>query len=341
LIVGSFTPNVSNSIECNHSVTSKVSQVTIENMLTKFWELEELPTKNVISKSEEFCESHFMSNTTRLSTGRFCVRLPLIDTPDCLGDSYYLARKRFLNLEKRFSKNPNLKIDYTNFIREYSELGHLTESPVARPSPSYFLCHHAVFKNSSESTKLRVVFDGSAPSSSGYCLNDILKVGPNMQDSLFSILVRARQYKYLLTGDIEKMYRQVQVSTDDTNLQLILWRENESEPIQTLRLNTLTYGTASASYLSTRCIKQVGEEQGDELIKTIIQKDFYIDDLVTGSNSKTELRYIQKKVSESLLSACFNLRKYRSNLKNLFENTNIDTMKNLTISESSNNQGFS
>ncbi|XP_045447869.1 uncharacterized protein LOC123656208 [Melitaea cinxia] len=41
------------------------------------------------------------------------------------------------------------------------------------------------------------------------------------------------------------MYRQVQVNTDDRDLQLVIWRGDESEPLRTLRLNTLTYGTAS------------------------------------------------------------------------------------------------
>ncbi|XP_059062406.1 uncharacterized protein LOC131855179 [Achroia grisella] len=155
-------------------------------------------------------------------------------------------------------------------------------------------------KESSESTKLRVVFDGSASTSSGYALNDILMVGPNMQDYLLSILIRSRQYKYLLCGDIEKMYRQVEVNENDRALQLILWRGDESEPIQTLSLNTVTYGTACASYLSTRCIWQIGEEQNDELIKTIIKKDFYIDDLITGCDDEEQLRYIKHSVTKAL-----------------------------------------
>ncbi|XP_045448684.1 uncharacterized protein LOC123657149 [Melitaea cinxia] len=290
-----------------------------------------VPNKPFLTPKEQECEKHFMTHTVRLSNGRFEVKLPLTESPDCLGDSYNLAKKRFLNLERKFKRNPALKSKYSEFIREYAELGHLSESAILKPTPGYFLCHHAVFKNS-ESTALRVVFDGSAASSTGVSLNDILMTGPNVQDSLFSILVRARQYRFILSGDIEKMYRQVQVNTEDRDLQLVIWRGDESEPLRTLRLNTLTYGTASASYLSTRCLSQLGEEQHDPLIKTIIQKDFYVDDLITGSNDENELRYIQRSVAEALRLGCFNLRKYKSNLPTLFVDSSINIHEHLTIS---------
>jgi hypothetical protein len=327
-----------NKINCNHAIITK-TQENIENMLTKFWETEEVPNKPVLNQYSKECEKHFLTHTKRLENGRFCVKLPLTESPESLGDSYYLARKRFFNLERKFKRNPTLKSEYIKFINEYAELDHLSESTLPKPYPNYFLCHHAIQKES-ESTSLRVVYDGSAASSSGKSLNDILMVGPNVQDSLFSILVRARQYKYILSGDIEKMYRQVQVHDKDRDLQLVLWREDESETLRTLRLNTLTYGTGSASYLSTRCLFQVGEEQQDQFIKTIIQKDFYVDDLITGSNNENEIRHIQKSVSEALMTACFNLRKYKSNLSSLFEDSSINTRENLVISEAASTLGL-
>lgn len=330
--------NFIHNTQCNHAT---ISNNELHDMLTRFWEIESLPQRRILSPNEIACENHFLNNTFRLSNGRFCVRLPLKESPNCLGDSYNQAKKRLLNLEKRFRKNPTLKSQYVEFIREYSELGHLSESPISIPNPSYFLGHHAVFKEDSESTKIRVVFDGSAPTASGYSLNDILMIGPNLQNSLFSILVRARQYKYILTGDIAKMYRQIAVAQEDCNLQLILWREDESHPIQTLRLGTVTYGTASASYLSTKCLWQVGEECDDELIKTIIQNDFLVDDVITGSDSESQLIYIQKALTTILNSACFPLRKFKTNLPELFHNiVEINTKDKLTLSESSNTLGL-
>ena len=61
--------------------------------------------------------------------------------------------------------------------------------------------------------------------------------------------------------------------------------------MQTYFLNTVTYGTAAASFLSIRCLMQLATEiEGqDPKISKIIRKDFYIDDLITGGDSNNEV----------------------------------------------------
>ncbi|KAH9634983.1 hypothetical protein HF086_004756, partial [Spodoptera exigua] len=90
----------------------------------KFWEIEELNLKiNIGTPEERLCESHFQENVKRLSNGRFSVKMPLKEIPEeALGDSFYLAKKRFLSLENKLNKNPNLKEQYFNFIKEYRDL---------------------------------------------------------------------------------------------------------------------------------------------------------------------------------------------------------------------------
>lgn len=136
------------------------------------------------------------------------------------------------------------------------------------------------------------------------------------------------------------MYRQIEVHPDDRSLQMILWREDESEPIKTMQLNTVTYGTASASYLSTRCLREVGEGCKDEFIKLIIQNDFYVDDLITGSNNEEELRHIYTSVSNVLGSACLPLRKFKTNLPKLIKCEDENLKDKLILSESSSTLGL-
>jgi hypothetical protein len=71
--------------------------------------------------------------------------------------------------------------------------------------------HHGVLKEDSLTTKLRVVFDTSAPTTSGYSFNDLQRVSPTLQNDIFLILLRFRQYTYGLSSDVQMMYRMVWV----------------------------------------------------------------------------------------------------------------------------------
>jgi len=58
---------------------------------------------------------------------------------------------------------------------------------------------------------------------------------------------------------IAKMCWKVKIRQDDRNLQRILWWRYDGEPIRTYELSTVTCGTASATYLATRCLQQLAE----------------------------------------------------------------------------------
>ena len=86
-------------------------------------------------------------------------------------------------------KQPDLYKRYADFFGEFFHLGHMEKVPtseVIKPVENcYYLCHHCVFKESSTTTKLRVVFDGSAKTTTGVSLNDRLMVEPKLQKRPF------------------------------------------------------------------------------------------------------------------------------------------------------------
>lgn len=115
-----------------------------------------------------------MKNYSRNSDGRFVVRIPLKISRSELGVSKEMAIKRFLNLERTLDKDKELKASYSDFTKEYIELDHMELSCNESDSniPTYYLPHHGVLRPDSSSTKLRVVFDGSAVTKLGLSLND-------------------------------------------------------------------------------------------------------------------------------------------------------------------------
>ncbi|XP_050293812.1 uncharacterized protein LOC126734295 [Anthonomus grandis grandis] len=300
-----------------------VQNVDLDKQLTRFWEIEEFPRVKILSSEEKACEQHFLKTFKRDSNNRFVVTIPLLESPDRLGNSYDIAEKRFLSLERKFDRDESFKAEYCKFIKEYELLGHMRKLENVKQDDliCYYMPHHGVLKESSLTTKLRVVFDASCPSSSGVSLNDLQMTGPTIQSDLFTILVRYRQHNYVIAADVEKMYRMCQINENQSSLQRILWRDNKNDKLDTYELVTVTYGTKSAAFLAIRCLYQLGIECEVEFPEEsrAIKEDFYVDDLLTGSDSIERTIEIGNNISLLLSKAGFHLRKWVSNSSQVLE----------------------
>ena len=111
------------------------------------------------------------------------------------------------------------------------------------------------------------------------------------------------------------MYRQILVNPKDSNLQRIVWRDAPHKELQHYALRTVTYGTASASFLATRCLAQVAQENNSEYPAacSAIANDFYVDDLMTGSDDPNVLAKIKFDITNLLSRYGFTLHKWFSN----------------------------
>ncbi|XP_011883602.1 PREDICTED: uncharacterized protein LOC105570768 [Vollenhovia emeryi] len=293
------------------------SNDALQRQLETFWKIEEGVDNHMYSLEEQACEDNFMKNTTYGNDDRYSVHLPFKREPKDLGDSYTGALRRLQAMENKFAKNKLLKEQYVAFMREYETLGHMVQIKDHENSfgDVHYLPHHAVYKQSSTTTKLRVVFDASCKTSTGLSLNDILMVGPTIQQDLFAILIRFRQYPYVITADIRQMYRQIYVTDKHQDLQRILWREDPSQPIKIFKLRTVTYGMAASPFLAIRCLHQAAKEGEMEFPEAsqIIRRDFYVDDMITGANTVEHIQRIKDEVTAVLQSVGFPLHKWVSN----------------------------
>lgn len=309
-----------------------LSEEKIDKQLENLWKLDDLESKPTkLTPDHLKCEEFYIQTVKQTTTGRVMVRLPLKDTTSALGNSFSIALRRFNLLERRLSKDAEIKLQYVEFMREYLRLGHmsLVESPNFH-KPHCFIPHHCVQKPTSTTTTLRVVFDASCKTSSQRSLNDILLVGPTIQDELYMLLIRFRLYRFAITADIVKMYRQVLIDPCDRRLQYILWRNSEEEQIRTYELNTVTYGTAAAPFLAIRTLHFLAEQYALEfpLGSQKIKDSFYVDDFLCGADSSHELSKIKEEVSEILSRGCMQLTKWHSN-HTMFRGDNSGKLINL------------
>ncbi|XP_018401191.1 PREDICTED: uncharacterized protein LOC108778481 [Cyphomyrmex costatus] len=201
--------------------------------------------------------------------------------------------------------------------------------------------HHAVIKESSYTTKLRIVFDASVRTSSNLSLNDVVIVRPTIQAKLFTHLVRFRTYKYVLTADIQKMYLQVLVYQwyerfksgreaveDDTRPgrpSTSKTDENVDEIRQLLIENRkLTIREiAETTNISFGSVQSILRE---DLGLSRVTARLYVDDLLTGAETINDARTIRSEVTALLAKGGFTIRQWASNDERIIEGMASDAL---------------
>lgn len=303
---------------------------TLDNdLLKKFWEIEsDLGSKKkMLTKEEEICEQIYKTTTERDETGRYIVNIPLKQSPEetiaTCGNTKDQAIRRFTHLENKFKRNHALKVDYQKVIKEYLELGHMVK--IEEEAQSLYLPHHAIIREDKDTTKVRVVYDASAKGSKGYSLNDCMLIGPTLQPDLRTLLIKWRSYKICIVGDIVKMYRQINVAEEHSNLQCIVWRDEPEQPLQHFKLVTVTFGTAAAPFLAVRTLIQLAEDEGHKYhtASKILKDSLYMDDLMTGAETVEQAYKIYEEMNSLLLEGGFEMQKWSSNSSEL-----LSQMKN-------------
>ncbi|KMQ90246.1 hypothetical protein RF55_10018 [Lasius niger] len=315
ILSGKVSPSTTKSVVVNHQCTvgEPLSQV-----VRKFWEQEEIPPfPTPLTPLEQECEDHFLHNHSRTAEGRYVVRLPTSTQLPDFSETRSAAARSLMQMEKKFLRNQEFSNQYKEFMRVYEELGHMKRvKPEAQKQERVcYLPHHGVLRESSTTTKLRVVFNGSWTPTSGSSLNQHLLVGQNLLPALTDVLLRWRWHRFVMVTDIEKMFRQIMVHPLDQDLQRILWNDSDkTETLQEYQLTTVTYGLACALFLALRTLRQLARDEGDKFPQkaAVLHSDVYVDDILTGADTIDEALEIRQ-VTAICKAGGFPLKKWAAN----------------------------
>ncbi|XP_051864344.1 uncharacterized protein LOC127566357 [Drosophila albomicans] len=300
ILTGPVSQSMSTTVSAFSTRVALQADEQLDSLLSKFWEVEDIPAK-LIKESDFVCEENFVKTTSRSKCGRYRVTLPFRKPHGIeLGHSRSIALAQFLKNENCLSRNDSLKAIGT--------------------TPNFYLPHHAVFKPDSTTTKVRVVFNASCPSSNGKSLNDILHSGPILQSDLTLQILRWRYYRYVFNADITKMYRQILMDSKHTPFQRILFRTSDGV-IRDFELNTVTLCVNCAPILALRVLQQLADDIRLEypLASRVISNNMYVDDVLAGTHTREEAIRTITEVCAALDSAGFPLRKWTSNHKSVLK----------------------
>ena len=77
---------------------------------------------------------------------------------------------------------------------------------------AHYLPHRPVVKEIRETSKVRIVFDGSSKYKVELSINELLESGPCLLPLLYEILLRFRLGQIVITADIKQAFLQMSVA---------------------------------------------------------------------------------------------------------------------------------
>ncbi|XP_055714249.1 uncharacterized protein LOC129808496 [Phlebotomus papatasi] len=301
----------SNVVSCNLAALE-----TCEKALKRFFAIEDVPSHASTTEEHKRVEEIYCTTTTRDAEGRFEVDLPLKPNVENLESNRSNALRQLHFLMTRLRKNPDLWEQYARIFEEYLEKEYIEVIPYNElERKSYYMPHHCVVKAEALSTKVRIVFNASSPSSSGLSLNDVLMTGPVVQPSSMAVLLNFRLQPVTFTCDIVKMYLQTTVHEQYRNFLRFLWTTSSDNIVKDFRFKRVCFGVSSSPFLATRSLNQLTKEEGQKypLAAQVVLKHFYVDDCLYIASTVEQAKEVRDQLINLLRLARLELSKFRSN----------------------------
>ena len=326
-------------------------------LLKGFWEAESIGIKgDVLPNEKSIPEQEQFLNEIKHNGKRYSVTLTWIENiKEKLLSHYDLCVTRLYRLHQSLQKDEHLLNKYNSIINEQLQNGIVEKvnqkdaKQVSREAlrPIYYMPHHAVVRNCDKATtKVRVVYDGSAHSpDSTISINICLKQRSNLIPLLFNITLCFRVHRIGLTADIQSAFLNICIDESDRDVLRFLWFENihdDNLKLMICKFCRLVCGLRPSPAILGGTIwhhLRSYEISEPEVIERL-RNDLYVDDLVSGADTEPGAIVLYGKskeiMSEGGFNLRFNLRKWNSNSPEVckaIENCEAQLSENLTDSK--------
>ena len=346
-----FTNQDSDLIGVSHrAIACQVPQglATNEPHSNKVWMSYQTRVKELITPSDvanmmelDFCEyrdakvplSHderqfvtTLQKEIRLDGGHYSMPLPFRQKRPCLPNNKMVALQRLKQLRKRLDNDKKYRQHYVAFMNDIIQKGHAERVPDSDlgvdDGSVWYIPHHGVY-HPQKKDKIRVVFDCSARFQN-IALNDHLLQGPDLTNTLIGVLCRFRKEPVAFMCDIEQMFHQFRVNTEDRNYLRFLWWQDEDyskDPIE-MRMCVHLFGAASSPGCANFGLKQVASDNEANFgssVADFLRRDFYVDDGLKSLATEAEAIHMIHETKKMCNKGGLHLHKFISNSKAVLE----------------------
>ena len=336
-------------IDCQNPLFQPSQYDILANTLKSFWETESIGISE-LSANEDVRNESFEINVKR-NGGRYEVKLPWKE--DCLPSSngYQLCESCLQSLHHKLRREPSLLSEYNIIIQDQLKNGIVEEVPAEdlkndnNASRSHYLPHLAVVRKDRETTKVRVVYNGSAKASmKERSLSDCIETGRNHLPHVFNMIANFRKNIVGLTADIENAFLMVGIQDDQRDFLRFLWFDDPSldnPKIIRLKFTRLVFGLRPLPAILGATILHHLKlyRQSDPEMVELLEQSFYVDDLLTGECNDEKAPFVYHRAKKLMAEGGFNLRKWKTNSRELQRAiAKSESMQTKSISAQSDNK---
>ena len=283
--------------------------------------LDVLGLQDSLGQSQELVYQDFQEQLRQGDEGWYETGLLWKPGHDPLPNNKANSMGRLNNLIKRLQRNPEVFEEYHNVIQDQLKEGIVEEAKEEPTGKEFYIPHKPVIKKAAESTKMRIVYDVSArEKETSPSLNECLETGPPLQNLLWSVLVRNRLKPVALAGDLKQAFLQIRIRPEDRDSLRFHWiKSKETLEVVVLRFTRALFSLVQSPFLLGGTIKQHLASLREKYPKEVdeIQASLYVDDIITGGETRAEVHQLKKATIEIFGGAQFELHKWHSNLPEL------------------------
>lgn len=208
-------------------------------------------------------------------------------------------------MDNSLKKNVTKANAYELTIKDYISQGHarkLGENEMKGPiGRTWYLTHHAMF-NPKKPGKCQVVFDGAA-TICGISLNNRLLTGLNLFTSLIGILLRLRERKFAISGDIVGMFHQVRVRHAETHALCFLWRSPTlAGPLKIYEMQLQIFGAASSPTVCSYMLRKAATDNEKDFpgLSEKVERNCNMDNNMDPFNTREEAIEFRTEIQKGL-----------------------------------------
>ncbi|XP_063446815.1 uncharacterized protein LOC134726347 [Mytilus trossulus] len=274
-------------------------------------EFDDTPGKSIEDKIFlDIMEKEFHKN----EHGNWCAPLPFKPNRERLPNNFPMALRRAKTLDRSLQSNKEKREHFLEFMHNLIQNNHAEIAPkLDEGAESWYLPVFGIY-HPKKPGKIRCVFDSSAKFGD-VSLNKVLLQGPDLNNSLLSVLMRFRKNRVAASADVQQMFYSFSVDEKHRDFLRFIWHEdnNLDKQLVDFRMTVHVFGNSPSPAVVTYGLRKCSNLTEPD-VRDFIQRHFYVDDGLISLDSSQDMIDLLTRTQKTLLKeGNIRLHKFASN----------------------------